>query len=212
MEQIRKASPIDFIGPVKDKESLTDSAATDIIEAYLRKFHLSDVDALIPQSIFYLPMSWEGKTFWGSDYSTEYSDEVINDIFLEEPNKFFDFIRQAIINLRSEKGDDLSEWNYLRIKLIEDKPISMSEVKPYMVNSPTCFDAVIIGIEPRILYIKKAWFECPKGHSGKDIECDKYRKLSAPICTHPISNGSMCNEKMFLVPDKSMQDFVQSPP
>ena len=81
MEQTKKASHTDFIGPVKDKDSLTDSAATDIIEAYLRKYHIKAVDALIPQSIFHLPMSWEGKTFWGSDYSTEYSDEIINDIF-----------------------------------------------------------------------------------------------------------------------------------
>ena len=210
MEPSRSSTPTNFIGPVrKEFQTFTESAAVDVIIGYLRKYHLTEVDAIIPQSIFQFPLSWEEKTFWGNDYSQEYTESVIHDIYADEPTKFFDFIRKAIRHIKKEKGNDSTEWDYLRIRLIEDTPIALSEVKPHMVNSPLCFEAIVLGIEPRSMYIKVGWYECPKGHQGKDVKCDKYKKLTSQKCTAPVSGGSTCGEKMYLVQEKSVQDFIQ---
>ena len=175
----RNTAHTNFIGPIKKEfETFTESAAVDVIIGYLRKYHLAEVDALIPQSVFQFPLSWGEKTFWGNDYSQEYTVDVIHDIYADEPTKFFDYLRTAIRHIKKEKANDSPEWDYLRIRLIEDDPISLSDIKPHMVNSPSCFEAVVIGIEPRVMYIKVGWYECPKGHTGKDVKCNKYKKLS----------------------------------
>ena len=59
MGRRKKQTHIDFIGPVKkdNTETFTESALVGIIEGYLRKYHLTEVDALIPQSIFHFPLS-----------------------------------------------------------------------------------------------------------------------------------------------------------
>ena len=192
-----------FIGPIKNEVGiLTESASIDIITGYLRKYHLKEVDSLLPQSIFQFPLTWENKIFWSEDYSQEYTQDVIHDIYLENPTKFFEYIRTAIKRLKNERGNDSPEWGYLRIKLIEDKPISLAEIRPKLLNTPTSFDAVVIGIEPRMMYIKKAWFDCQKGHGGMQVMCDKHRKLHTPLCKD-------CGEKMFLSADKSIQEFFQ---
>ena len=59
------------------------------------------------------------------------------------------------------------------------------------------------------MYIKVGWYECPKGHKGKEVKCDKYKKLTAQKCTEPVSGGNACGEKMYLVQEKSIQDFIQ---
>ena len=118
-------------------------------------------------------------------------------------------MRTAIRLIKKEKGNDSPEWDYLRIRLVEDAPMALSEIKPHMLNSPTCFEAVVLGIEPRTMYIKVGWYECPKGHKGKEVKCDKYKKLTAQKCTEPVSGGNACGEKMYLVQEKSIQDFIQ---
>ena len=202
MVQRKKQTPTNFIGPIqKDSKSFTESALVGIIEGYLRKYHLKEVDALIPQSIFHFPLMWEEKTFWDTSYTKEYTEEIIHDIYLEESAKFFDIIREAIMNIKKDKGDTSSEWKYLRIRLVEDTTVNLSEIKPTMINTPSCFDATVIGVEPKMMYIKTAWFECPKGHPGNEVPCDRYRKLHTPVCT--------CGEKMYLIPEKSVQNYVQ---
>ena len=49
MGQRRKRTPTNFIGPIKKDhhETFTKSALVGIIEGYLRKYHLAEVDALI---------------------------------------------------------------------------------------------------------------------------------------------------------------------
>ena len=104
----------EFIGPVKKTvETFTESAASGVVLGYLRKYHLKEIDALIPQSIFQFPLTWEDKTFWSEDYSQEYTQDVIHDIYLENPTKFFDYIRTAIRQLKNERGNDSPEWGYL---------------------------------------------------------------------------------------------------
>ena len=209
MEQHKKQTPTNFIGPIKKDESVfTESAIVGILEGYLRKYHLTEVDSLIPQSIFQFPLSWEKKEFWSVDYTEEFTEEVIHDIYLEESPRFFDFIRKAIMNIKKDKGDSSSEWKYLRIRLVEDTTVNLSDIKPNMINTPTCFDATVIGVEPKMLYIKQAWFECPKGHKGIEVPCNKYRKLQTPVCSYGVG-ASPCGAKMYLVPDKSIQEYVQ---
>jgi replicative DNA helicase Mcm len=186
----------------------TESALVGIIEGYLRKYHLVEVDALIPQSIFQFPLMWDEKTFWNADYTNEYTEEIIHDIYLNESVKFFDIIRLAIMNIKKDKGNVTSEWKYLRIRLVEDTMVSLSEIKPTMINTPACFEATVIGVEPKMMYIKTAWFECPKGHPGNEIPCDKYRKLQTPVCQYS-EGAAACGEKMRLIPEKSSQDYVQ---
>ena len=206
----RSSTHTNFIGPIKKElQTFTESAAVDVILGYLRKYHLAEIDAISPQSIFQFPLSWNEKTFWGNDYSQEYTEDVIHDIYADEPTKFFDFVRTAIRLIKKEKGNDSPEWDYLRIRLVEDAPMALSEIKPHMLNSPTCFEAVVLGIEPRTMYIKVGWYECPKGHKGKEVKCDKYKKLTAQKCTEPVSGGNACGEKMYLVQEKSIQDFIQ---
>ena len=66
MVRRKKQTHIDFIGPIKKDNAgtFTESALVGIIEGYLRKYHLAEVDALIPQSIFQFPLTWEEKIFW----------------------------------------------------------------------------------------------------------------------------------------------------
>ena len=203
MGRRKKQTHIDFIGPVKkdNTETFTESALFVIIEGYLRKYHLTEVDALIPQSIFQFPLMWEEKVFWDASYTKEYTEEIVHDIYLNESVKFFDIIRSAVMNIKKDKGDSSPEWKYLRIRLVEDATVNLSEIKPTMINTPVCFEATVIGVEPKMMYIKTAWFECPKGHPGNEVLCDNYRRLQTPVCT--------CGEKMYLVPEKSVQDYVQ---
>ena len=59
MAQNRNSTRTNFIGPVrKEFQTFTESAAVDVITGYLRKYHLAEVDALIPQSVFQFPLSW----------------------------------------------------------------------------------------------------------------------------------------------------------
>ena len=207
----KSSIPTNFIGPIrKELQVFTESAAVDVILGYLRKYHLAEIDAIGPQSIFQFPLSWNEKTFWSNDYTQEYTEEVIHDIYADEPTKFFDFVRTAIRLIKKEKGNDSPEWDYLRIRLVEDEPLALSEIKPHMLNSPTCFEAVVLGVEPRMMYIKVGWYECPKGHKGKEVKCDKYKKLTGQKCTAPVSGGNECGEKMHLIQEKSIQDFIQS--
>lgn len=203
MVRRKKQTHIDFIGPTKkdSTETFTESALVGIIEGYLREYHLAEVDALIPQSIFQFPLTWEEKLFWDASYAKEYTEEIIHDVYLNESVKFFDIIRSAIMNIKKDKGDSSPEWKYLRIRLVEDASVNLSEIKPTMINTPACFEATVIGVEPKMMYIKTAWFECPKGHPGNEVPCDRYRKLRTPVCS--------CGEKMFLIPEKSVQDYVQ---
>ena len=203
MVRQKKRTHIDFIGPIKKDHTgtFTESALVSIIEGYLRKYHLTEVDALIPQSIFQFPLTWEERIFWDTSYVKEYTEEIIHDVYLNESVKFFDIIRSAIMNIKKDKGDSSPEWKYLRIRLVEDVTVNLSEIKPTMINTPVCFEATVIGVEPKMMYIKTAWFECPKGHPGKEVSCDNYRRLQTSVCT--------CGEKMHLVPEKSVQDYVQ---
>jgi replicative DNA helicase Mcm len=210
MEPNKSKTYSDFIGPRQSiAGSLTESACVDVILGYLRKFHLGEIDALIPESVFQLPFPHEGKTFWNNECTVEYTDDVIFDIYFTNPTIFFDYVRKGISALKKEKGNASSVWMYLQIKLIEDSPYDLSEIKPHMVNTPVCFDAVVLGLEPRTMYIKTAWYECPKGHPGIDIQCDKHRQLHPQVCTHSIGID-MCGEKMFLNVDKSTQDYSQN--
>ena len=117
----RSSTHTNFIGPIKKElQTFTESAAVDVILGYLRKYHLAEIDAISPQSIFQFPLSWNEKTFWSNDYSQEYTEDVIHDIYADEPTKFFDFVRTAIRLIKKEKGNDSPEWDYLRIRLVED--------------------------------------------------------------------------------------------
>lgn len=176
----------------------TPSFIHEKLVAFLRKNHLEEIYSLLPSSTFHIALSLN-------------EPEEIQEIFLQEPERFEQNLRLAIMEILIEyRGPNAKrDYNKIQIKLLDSKLIKLSDINDSHINSPIFFDCSIIGVEPMESYIEKACFTCNKCGKDEFVTLSKDEKIQPMSCPHCSSISAKDRQPMYFVEKKSKQNFVQ---
>ena len=177
------------------EEVFSDGYVQDLIESFLRKNHLKEIDSLKPTSSFHFPIT----------------DPQIQDLFIKRGEIFHKLSENAVFNILKEKfGQDvLVIYQHIKLILVTDRVTPLSAISPEMVNSPVCFDAMVIGIDKRLLYVRDAHLTCSK-HGGTMRTVLPDAKLTAIKCGEKINAGESCDRPLYFDSSQSKYDYVQN--
>jgi replicative DNA helicase Mcm len=176
------------------ESEVSDEQFVEQLTNYLENNYLEQILGLLPSATYM--------------QSLESADML--DFFLKKPDSFIELLREAIIGIIAENNAGYSrervasEYKNLNIVLSSESSQKLSDIKSELINSPIVFRCVITGLNPREAYIERAAFRCPKGHEQgqMNVSCNNKRELPTIACPD-------CNEKLEVVPDKSIYKYLQ---
>ena len=161
----------------------TESKAIEDISEFFRK-SMPEVFELRPTSTLVVPVM----------------DNILMEIYVVFAHSFIDMCKSACVNLLQEKhGKNASSmYSNLKIKLVQNKFIRMSEIDSQHVNSPIAFNCMVLGVDKVQMYIKQSAQVC--------YNCNIKDMIDGEI---PIRCNN-CTKEMTIVKEDSIWEKYQT--
>lgn len=185
---------VDFNEIKKSEFDAVKKSVRDRLMSYLETYHMEETLRLFPTSTFTLSID----------------TPELEELFTIAPTSFVELIRDCVVTMLANNDPDADRESYendyarLNIRLSAQKADKLSELTADSINSPICFNGVIMGLDKIESYITKVHLVCPSGHPKGDMIADV-----PPSREIPFAKCIECEEILVVDPDTSKYDYLQ---